>query len=141
MAVYLESSAVLAWLFGEAAGQHTREVMNSVKPVVSSTLTVLEVERALRRAFRGNAISEADTAKLRGLFRSVARGWELMDITPEIQQRATEAFPVEPVRSLDALHLATILSFCELYTDLSVLSYDSRICDNLAALGVPAVRS
>ncbi|TVR90853.1 MAG: hypothetical protein EA428_07160 [Spirochaetaceae bacterium] len=58
-------------------------------------------------------------------------------MTPEIQRRAAESFPVEPLRSLDALHLATALSFLELYSDLRVLSFDTRILDNLGALGVP----
>jgi len=41
------------------------------------------------------------------------------------------------VRYLDALYLATALSFLELYSNLTVLSFDARIRDNLRALGVP----
>ncbi|MFN2310918.1 MAG: type II toxin-antitoxin system VapC family toxin [Spirochaetia bacterium] len=137
MALYVESSAILAWIFGEAAGEHARKVINSVRPVVSSTLSVLEVERAVRRALSVGSISEADAVNLQSLFRSVSRGWEFMEMTPEIQRRAAESFPVEPLRSLDALHLATVLSFLELYSDLAVLSFDARILDNLRALGVP----
>ena len=48
--------------------------------------------------------------------------------------------PKSPVRSLDALHLATVLAFCELYGSVAVLSYDSCIRDNLAALGVPSAQ-
>lgn len=139
MALYVESSAILAWIFGEAAGDHSRKVINSVRPIVSSTLSVLEVERAVRRALSTRAITESDAVKLQGLFRSVCRGWEFMEMTPEIQRRAAEPFPLEPLRSLDALHLATVLSFLELYNDLTVLSFDARIRDNLIALGVPQV--
>ncbi|TVR90852.1 MAG: PIN domain-containing protein [Spirochaetaceae bacterium] len=62
MALYVDSSAILAWIFGEAAGEHARKVMNSVSPVVSSTLSVLEVERAVRRA-----LSVGPSPKLRPL--------------------------------------------------------------------------
>ena len=140
VAIYVESSAVLAWIFGEAAGEHTRTIINAARPILSSTLTIIEVERAVRRALNTGALVEADAAALQGLFRSVARGWELMEMTPEVQRRAADAFPVEPVRSLDALHLATVLAFCELYGSVAVLSYDSRIRDNLAAMGVPLAR-
>lgn len=78
-----------------------------------------------------------ETVKLQGLFRSVCRGWEFMEMTAEIQRRAAETFPVEPLRTLVALHLATALSFLELYSNLTVLSFDARIRDNLRALGVP----
>ncbi|TVR33432.1 MAG: PIN domain-containing protein [Spirochaetaceae bacterium] len=100
MALYVECSAILAWIFGEAAGEHSRKVMNSVRPIVSSTLSVLEVERAVRRALSTGALTEAEVVKLQGLFRSVCRGWEFMEMTPEIQRRAAESFPVEPLRAL-----------------------------------------
>lgn len=136
VALYVETSAVLTWVFGEPAGGHAIEVMNSAPLVVSSTLTMLECERAILRAEREHAIAEAQSVTLRRLFRDVLRGWELMEITPEVQRRAAEAFPVEPVRSLDAIHLSTVLHFLELYDDISVLSFDSRILDNVPLLGL-----
>ena len=47
---------------------------------------------------------------------------------------------VEPVRSLDAIHLATALEFTKVVATLGVLSFDTRITDNLDPLGLePAV--
>lgn len=139
MTLYVESSAILSWVFGEPAGEHVRTAINSARSVVTSTLTVLEVERAVRRALTSGLVTEANAVKLQGMFRPVLRGWTLMEITPEIQRRAADSFPVEPLRSLDALHLATVLSFLELYGDLVVLSFDVRVRDNLVALGVPLI--
>jgi hypothetical protein len=65
-----------------------------------------------------------------------------MEITGEIRVRAAEAFPVESVRTLDAVHLATVLEFARVFPDISVLSTDSRILANLEPLGLrpaPAV--
>jgi hypothetical protein len=40
----------------------------------------------------------------------------------DIVERARRAFPVEPVRTLDALHLATALVLLEAVADLEMLS-------------------
>ena len=50
--------------------------------------------------------------------------------------RAGQAFPVEPVRTLDALHLASALEFLVLFPDLKVLSLDDRVLANLPQLGL-----
>ncbi len=47
-------------------------------------------------------------------------------------------FPVEPIRTLDALHLASALELLRLFPDLTVLSFDRRIVENLAPLGLGA---
>jgi predicted nucleic acid-binding protein len=133
--LYIETSAVLRWLFGEPEGRQVVDAVNSAERVLTSTLTVLETERALIRAARTGLLTEVKAARLRKLFRDNFRGWELMEITSDIQARAAAPFPVEPVRSLDALHLATGLSFVEIYGDLQILSFDSRILDNLGPLG------
>ena len=49
--------------------------------------------------------------------------------------RSRQAFPREPVRSLDAIHLSTALVARNLVTELWILSLDERIRDNAAALG------
>lgn len=133
--LYIETSAVLTWLFGEPEGKHVVNAVNAAERVLTSTLTVLETERALIRAVRTEVLTEVKAARLRKVFRDNLRGWELMEITSEIQARAAAPFPVEPVRSLDALHLATGLSFVEIYGDLQFLSFDSRILANLGPLG------
>lgn len=59
-----------------------------------------------------------------------------MEITPNIRLRAAEPFPVEPVRTLDAIHLATAVHFASEFSDLSVLTFDERILSNLEPLGL-----
>ena len=49
--------------------------------------------------------------------------------------RARRRFPREPVRALDALHLATVLRIGDFRPGLGVLSFDRRIRANAAALG------
>ena len=134
--LYVETSAVLSWLFGEPDAAAVIEATEQSELVVSSTLTVVETERALHRAGRMHQINEATAARLLKWSVEQFRTWELLDITREIQERAGKRFPIEPIRTLDALHLATMLRFVEVYGELTALSLNKRIVDNLALLGL-----
>ncbi len=50
-------------------------------------------------------------------------------------ERAGQAFPKEPVRALDAIHLATALLVGAEQPDLVMLSLDPRVRRNAEALG------
>jgi len=43
---------------------------------------------------------------------------------------------VEPVRTLDAIHLATTLAFTRAFSDLEIVSFDRRLLENARALGI-----
>lgn len=59
-----------------------------------------------------------------------------MSLDTGVIERASELFPAEPVRSLDAIHLASALEYKKLYPDLTMLTFDKRISDNLQELGL-----
>ena len=136
-ALYLETSAVLAWLFGEPTAPLVRRAVDEAQTIVSSVLTIVEARRALVRAERGGQIAAATRQRLRGLLARAQRGWMLMEVSHEVRERAGESFPVEPLRTLDGLHLATALAFARVHPDLRVLSFDRRVIDNAGALGLP----
>ena len=50
-------------------------------------------------------------------------------------ERARRAFPLVPVRALDALHLATLLTAGSIFIGAELLSFDDRIRENAVALG------
>ncbi len=136
MTIYAETSAVLAWLFGEPEGTRVREALDRVERVVSSVLTLVEAERAITRAQEQSLVSPADAAGLRGLVARSTRQWTLLEIGPSVRRSAGQAFPVEPVLTLDAVHLASALELMMLFPDLAVLSFDDRISANLGPLGL-----
>lgn len=137
-ALYVESSAVLRWLLAEPSGEEVLRKMGSYEPVVSSVLTLVETQRALARFERQGALKAAQSQRLSAMFLREADSWTLLDLTRPILERAAGTFPVEPLRTLDALHLATALEFLRLYDQLAILSCDQRILSNLPALGLPA---
>ena len=73
---------------------------------------------------------------------SGAASWACLEIYPRVAERAEAAFPVEPVRTLDAIHLSSALALREAVADLVVLSSDDRVRDNAGQLGfavLPAI--
>ena len=135
-ALYLESSAVLTWLLVEQRAAQVRRAVDSSEAIITATFTQVETERALIRAQVQGVITQADHARLRGLLARESAKWALLEMTRSVRTRASERFPVEPIRSLDAIHLASALEAHELYSDLEVLSFDQRILDNLVPLGL-----
>ena len=59
-----------------------------------------------------------------------------MRISDEIVSRARRPFPVEPIRTLDALHLASALVVRAAEPELTVLSLNERVRDCTLALGL-----
>ena len=132
----IETSAVLAWLFGEAAGSEVITAINTAEAVVTSALTIAEAERAILRAVAARLVKEASAHKLRALLAHEQSKWITMSLTADVLARAGRTFPVEPVRTLDAIHLATALAFAEAFPDLQVLALDRRVRDNAKLLGL-----
>lgn len=136
IAVYLETSAVLAWLLGEKAADRVREAIDGAEAVVTSSLMSVETERAIVRAESNDLLRAGDGQRLRGAFQRAQARWARMAISEEVLSRASRPFPVEPVRTLDAIHLSTALIFAKVFPELRVLSFDRRILDNAEALGI-----
>jgi len=134
--VYAETSAVLRWLLGEKGLPKLGAVMSSANKVVTSYLTALEANRGILRAERQQRVTSAASTSLKELLARTTAQWDLLEITPGIRIRAGEPFPVEPVRTLDAIHLATALQFARVFPGLPVLTYDERILANLEPLGL-----
>lgn len=134
--VYLETSAVLQWLLGQPGEAAVRRCVDRAATVVTSKLTELEAQRALIRAEKQGALKEGDGRRIRGLLSRAQRAWVRMAISEAVLARAARSFPVEPVRTLDALHLATALEFAGVYPDLRIVSSDRRVLDNAEALGI-----
>lgn len=134
--VYLETSAVLQWLLGQAGARDVKRSLDAAEVVLTSTLTRAEANRALLRAEGQHVLRGGDAQRLRGLLNRAETSWIRMAVTDGVLARAGVAFPVEPVRTLDAIHLATALELATAFPDLHVLSFDRRVQDNAEALGI-----
>lgn len=79
--------------------------------VLSSALAPIEVTSALRRQEATGALTrrQRDRALLR--FRADRAHWTLLELDPYVLTRAEALAGMGPVRTLDALHLASALVF------------------------------
>ncbi|MBI4470639.1 MAG: PIN domain-containing protein [Acidobacteria bacterium] len=135
MILYAESSAVLAWLLGEEAPHRVRRALITADIVMASDLTLIECERVVIRAVALSEITEGDAADRRAHLRGAATQWHVLRISPEIVERARLPFPGEPIRTLDALHLASALAARSAVAGVELLSLDDRIRTAASRLG------
>ncbi len=136
MSLYAESSAILAWLLDEDSGAVVRESLAAEQLVVASDLTLIECDRVLQRAVALGELSEADAADRRAHLSAVAAHWALLRIGSEVVERARQPFPGEPIRTVDAIHLASLLIARSGLNGLALLSLDRRVRSAAARLGI-----
>lgn len=134
--LYVESSAVLSWLFGEPSGEAVRAVLEGADLVVTSDLTLVECDRTIHRAQVTGGITEAQAADRRSRLTVAAVSWNLLRLDAEVIQRARRPFPAEPIRTLDALHVASALMARAAVPDLALLSLDDRVRASGRGLGL-----
>ncbi len=135
MILYAESSAVLAWLWGESAGAAVRSALEEASLVLASDLTLLECARAFTRAAAAGSVPEGKAADARAQLARAAEHWVRLAVDDTVVERAGRPFPAEPIRTLDAVHLATALVARAAVPGGAVLSLDERVRRSAAALG------
>jgi len=102
---------------------------------VTSALTFAEASRALVRArTAGRLTADQAQAAVRTL-QSFERRCDVVAVTDAVLTRAGRPFPVEPVRTLDAIHLATAEILGEHPQLMTILTRDIRVRENARALG------
>ena len=125
--IYLDSSVVLAQLFLEE-----RRPPDGFwrQAVVSSRFLEYEVwNRIFARGFGQS---------LRGEVEAALRKIDMIDLTSRSLQRALQPFPVA-IRTLDALHLATMDFLQANGEPVELASYDARLLAAARALGIGLV--
>jgi predicted nucleic acid-binding protein len=133
--IYVESSAVLAWLLGETRGDEVAEALAEADSVLASDLTLVECERVLIRAWSTGLMPEGVMVDQLAQLARVAAHWTRLRVSEDVVERARRPFPIEPVRTLDALHLASALAARAAVSELSVLCLDQRVRENAERLG------
>jgi predicted nucleic acid-binding protein len=130
---YIESSALVAALLERDA--EARAAVGRQGRRVTSALTLAETARAILRAqAAGRLTTDQVRASVRALRRFERRCY-LVAVTDTVLARVRRPFPVEPVRTLDAVHLATAELLGEPPQLMTIVTRDSRVRGNAEALG------
>lgn len=136
MILYAESSAVLTWLLSQEDETTIESALAEAELIISSDLTMLECERVLVRGAAVGELSEAELTRRQVMLRTAGQHWMLLGFDPPVIERAQRPFPNEPIRTLDALHLAFALEARRIVADVRVLSMDTRVRKTARDLGV-----
>jgi predicted nucleic acid-binding protein len=123
--IYLDTSVALAHLLAEDRRPPDRVWAEAL---VSSRLLEYELWTRLNARRLGSSHGEA----ARRLVERVA----LLELLPNVLARAVEPFPA-PVRTLDALHLASIEFLRSRGQRVELASYDDRLAAAARSLGIP----
>jgi hypothetical protein len=126
--IYLDTSVALAQLLAEDRAPPDRLWR---EPLISSRL--IEYEIWTRIHARKLVRSRAD--EVRALLGRLA----LIELAPPVLARALEPFP-KPVRTLDALHLASMDFLRNQGQSVTLASYDGRLVTCARALRFPLYR-
>lgn len=127
--IYLDSSVALAHLLAEERSP-PHEIWQ--QPLISSRLLEYEVWTRIH----ARQLAESHGQETRALIARLA----FIELAPFVLARALEPFPT-PVRTLDALHLASIEFLRVRQQRVEILSYDERLLAAARALEIPLYQS
>lgn len=122
---YVDTSVVLAQLFAE---DRIPPTTLWEQPLIASRLTGYEVWTRVH----ARKLAESHGEQVRQILGRFA----LLELTPVVLARALEPFPT-PVRTLDALHLASLEFLRANGQAVELASYDERLLKAARALNLP----
>jgi predicted nucleic acid-binding protein len=134
--LYAESSAVLSWLLDEETAPVVRQLLTDAEIILASDLTLIECDRVLIRAIHLGELTEAEAADRRAQLSAAASHWHVLRMAGEVVDRARQPFPGEPIRTLDAIHVASTLVARTAVAGLKLLSLDERVRNAARKLGI-----
>lgn len=126
--IYIDTSVVLAQLLAE--DRHPPPELWESGPLISSRLLEYEVWTRIHARGSGDSHSE----DVRALIARI----NLLELAPPVLARALEPYPM-PVRTLDALHLASVEFLHDLGQRPTLATYDRRLADVASAMRIPVM--
>ena len=123
--IYLDASVALAHLLAEDQGPPDRLWQEDL---ISSRLLEYEIWTRIH----ARKLTRSHTNEVRSLLSRVA----LIELSPPVLVRALEPFP-KAVRTLDALHVASMDFLRKQGQIVRLASYDARLVDAARALRIP----
>ena len=129
----MESSALVAALL-----EHDSSALKPLPAgtqLVTSALTFAEAGRAIIRARAAGRLSPGEEQAAVRALRTFERRCFILDVDRAVLARVRRPFPIEPIRTLDAVHLATAEVLAEPPALVTIVTRDARVRDNARALG------
>jgi len=130
---YVESSGLLAAILEKEAA--AIRSIRSRDRAVTSALTLNEANRAIVRGRVSGKLTAEREREVLDTLQIFEEQCTVLMISEQVLVRAGHPFPSEPVRTLDAIHLATLQQLGGPPQLVTIVTRDARIRKNAIALG------
>jgi predicted nucleic acid-binding protein len=133
-ALYLDTSAVLRAVLQRGTTPEMEQRIEGAGTLITSRLSLVEAGRAFQRI---RSLGKSSEGELADAGRELDELWarcDIWELTPRVCEMACQVAPNKPLRTLDALHLATYLLARRRIAGLELLTGDQRLME--AAGGV-----
>ncbi len=136
MNAYMDASVLLRLLLGE---QGQLSEWRQFEKMVSSSLVEVECMRVLDRLRLQSDLPEKEVLIRREALFSILEAVEVVELTPPLLRRASDAFPVM-IGTLDAIHLVTALAWKDEYASpLCMATHDKALGQAARAFGLQTI--
>jgi predicted nucleic acid-binding protein len=139
--ILVDSSAVVSAVLERGLSPKALRAIAASPALVVSRLALVETGRALYRAHNEKRISAAGLMRVQGEVEELWARCELWEITRAVCKEATMIAPSSALRTLDALHLATLLALRKRLPSAKLLTMDVRMADAAKSLGLKLVET
>lgn len=130
--LYLETSALLAALL--EGDQSALRALRGAARLATSALTFAEAARTLARRRASRDLTDEMAATLMRDLKVLERRCAVVAVSGPVLAQVGARFPVEPVRTLDAIHLVSAQMLGLPPDEVVLLTRDRRVRANAAAL-------
>jgi predicted nucleic acid-binding protein len=127
VALYLDTSVALRATLEQGTTPEIERRIAAAPVLVTSRLALVESARALLRVRAESGVAESRLADSRRELDALWQRCELWELSPAVCDLASLLAPDQPLRTLDALHLATFLLARRRIEGLELLTADRRL--------------
>lgn len=132
MITYFDTSSLLKFIIKEIGSEETRNIWNLSDEKVCSQLTRSELISALMRKVREGSVPARAVPEYQGAMDKLFADVILVDITSDVIGASCELIKTLPLKSADAIHLATALMVrADLFS-----SSDKKLCTAASESGI-----
>lgn len=134
---YFDTSALVKRYVDEEGRAKVQQLLRRHQCVTSALLPV-EFRSALRRRVADGSLDSRPVSEILKRFAADREFWALVEVTSEVLQAAEQLLASHPLRTLDALHVASAKLFADRLPTVAIafVSADARQTGVAAALGM-----
>jgi uncharacterized protein len=132
---FWDSSALVPLILVEPRSADVERLLREDEHIVTATIAPLEVTSALWRRKHQNELDAAEIHEAESLFAMISENWRSLAQTADVIDRAVDLLSRHRLRTLDALQLATALTFAGDDRSLPFVTLDSRLSTAARAEG------